>query len=426
MSLRNTRRGNAAIFALTLVPMLGFGALSVDIGMQRMTSLQVQAAVEAATSGGAAFLDGTSDGLATAVSKAVAIGNANYVFGGQFALTDADVKIGIYDEGDGSFTEVDVNYAVPTDVNMLWIEGSTKNNAILSSYAFGVAELDSAGDARSYQRRGGVAKYVDCYLPFAIPRCHFINLGQGSNPPPLMLDLANLNTVGWGLANELGSNVDNNPNTNKVKGQLANTCSSGTAATCDELNADGSCASGGTDVNISNGQNNAAVSYVGMAINDDYTTGSNPVSENVGPWPSNYFPDGPYQRGDANGDGWVGSTIQDVCPTGPSNPNDVCWSEDFANATSGGKASGIDGTRWGYSVNGVVPIIEHGCGENFTGEAAIVGWTYAYIYDVLDTGGSKNLWMQFDFVNDYDIGYGQCQGDCYGNVSGTYPPVQVL
>lgn len=379
----NTRRGNAAVFAVALIPILGFGAMSVDIGMQRMTTTQIQAAAEAGANGGSAFLDGTSNGLLDAIDKAVAIANMNYVYGGNFAVTSDDVELGIYDQSDGSFTVVGTDWATPGDVNAVRVVTDTTNTSILSGAAFGVTSLTSTGVSSSFVQRGGVARYVDCYLPFAIPVCHFLDLEDGDNPEPMMLNLSNLNTLGWGLPNT-------SPNTNLIKDQLQNTCNNGTAET-------------GDDTYISNGQNNSALFEIADLINDKDGAATEP-------WPSGYF-GSEYYRGDFDGDGVISSIIQD--PPGGDQGHDTTSSD-------------IDATSWGWNINGVVPIIDHPCGGNFTGTAPIVGWTYAYIYDVVSGGGDKYLWMQFDFVNDYDIGYGQCQGDCYGNVTGTYPPQPIL
>lgn len=54
-----SRRGNAAVVGLSLSALMGFGALMVDLGIQRVTDAQLQAAVEAGALGGASYLDRT-------------------------------------------------------------------------------------------------------------------------------------------------------------------------------------------------------------------------------------------------------------------------------------------------------------------------------------------------------------------------------
>lgn len=384
-SKRNNRRGNAILTWLTILPMLGFGSLSVDVGFQRMTEVQVQAACEAASASGSSYLDGTANGLQDAIDHSIRIGNLNMVQDG-YTFTATNVELGLYE--DGTWTGKDTN-SDPAEVNAVRVTVTDHStDSVLSRYVFGVTELGSRGAATSVQPRGGVGKYVDCYLPFAIPLCHFLDMEDGTNPAPIELDLGSINTVGWGMPNI-------NPNTTDIKDLLANQCGNGTAATCDVLNADGTCGDGdlNTSVNASNGQNNAAVTHAIDIINGD-------EPGNPDDWPYNYFTDRPDRDGIT------------------------------ANTTL---LSGIDATRWGWNINGVVPIINHGCGEQFTGSKAIVGWTYAYVYDANDHGSDKNLWMQFDFINDYDIGYGQCTLDngggvgsgCEGNVTGTEPPIMV-
>jgi hypothetical protein len=87
--------------------------------------------------------------------------------------------------------------------------------------------------------------------------------------------------------------------------------------------------------------------------------------------------------------------------------------------------SDIHGGSWGNTIGGVVPIIDHNCGDEWVGSARILGWTYAYIYDTKTTGsGGKNIWIQFDFVNDYEVGYYYDVGGM-GNIEGTTPPILV-
>jgi hypothetical protein len=363
------RRGNAIIGALTLIPMLGFASLSVDIGAQKVINTQLQVMADAATLSGANMLNGTSEGVNAAATEVIQVASQNTVFFG-YQPSLEEVRFGKYE--DGVFSEL--SSVEPGEINAIQMQPIHTYSSILAVAAYGVLELSSGASSIAVRPVGGTAKHVDCYLPFAIPTCHFNDLGQGENPAPISLDLANLNTVGW-------SGVDTNPNTNYIKRQILNQCQSGAITVYTEDD-------GETRQNIlelSNGQNNSAVNIIGDIINDR-------TSQEPNEWPSEYFP-GPYMRDNVSANLAQNSIV----------------------------AAG----NWGNNISGVVPIVDHECGSQFVGDARIVGWTYVYIYDGKTKGsGGKNIWMQFDFINEYELGTGNVH-DGVGNVAGTMPPTLV-
>src|SRR5690606_23630301 len=73
------RRANAAVTALSLGVLLGFGALAVDIAWVRAIGAQLEAATDAGALAGASQLDGTPEGLERAIALAVDVANANPV-----------------------------------------------------------------------------------------------------------------------------------------------------------------------------------------------------------------------------------------------------------------------------------------------------------------------------------------------------------
>ena len=364
-----SRRGNAIIGALTLIPMLGFASLSVDIGLQRVVNTQLQVMADAATVSGVYMLDGTGQGVNNALNEVVQVASQNTTYFGYQPRIE-EIKFGKYEQG--------VFHELPSyefeEINAIQMNPVHTHPSRLAGTAYGIFELNSEASATAVRPTGGTAKNVNCYLPFAVPVCHFEDLGEGENPPPLELNLMNLNTVGW-------SNPDGNPNTNSIISQLSDQCASGVASVYTDEDGD----TQENNIYISNGQNNAAASYIANVINDKTSTEPDE-------WPYDIF-----------GSRYLRDGVH-------------------ANLAS---ESEISAMNWGNNISGVMPIIEHKCGKNFVGTARIIGWTYAYIYDTKTKGkGEKNVWMQFDLVSEYDLGTGHVD-DGTGNVVGTTPPVLV-
>src|SRR5262245_12795135 len=84
---RRAREGNVAIVTtLMLTVMMGFVALSFDIGNVYRVRTESQSATDSAALAGAAWLDGTSDGITAAKDKAVAFANIHYAYNGNVAI----------------------------------------------------------------------------------------------------------------------------------------------------------------------------------------------------------------------------------------------------------------------------------------------------------------------------------------------------
>lgn len=403
---QHKRRGNAMIVGLSLIPLLGFGALSVDIGLQRMTSLQLQMASEAASLAGASQLNGTDAGITAAEAYALEIANLNKVYpytdGGAFEA--ADVVAGIYDPVSG-FVAYDGSQD-PATVNSVQV-GETENvTSILSGASFGISTLAANGKATSYQPRRGVPKYVDCYLPFAIPSCLFQGYdADGDNRadgyvPPKIIDLTaggGNDNGGWGMPTQYAIN------TPAVIAQMLNTCAAGQSGTDDDLgtgNGANWTVMQGTVVDV------LKETVAAQTFDDD---GPLDVEGNTMTWPTAR-------------DGTTAYTVGD------------------SRLNMGSLPIGTGDARWGNSIAGPIPIINMGTvgacsGLSFAANTDydIVGWAYAYVFDVSGIGGDKSFFMQFDFENQYDIGTGMCvedpsttYADCLGNLAGTGPSEMVL
>lgn len=364
------RRGHAVLTGLSIIPMIGFSALSVDIGLQRSVNAQLQTTFDLAAVSGAQMLDGTQEGLGNALNEARHIIESNTLYFNYRANEDA-IIFGKYE--DGNFYPLSsINYR---EINSIKISDNHTYSSILSKAAFGVTSLSSHAESIAVRPTGGVAKHMECYLPFAIPSCHFASISEDENPPPLSLDLSNLNTIGWGMPG-------GTPDTKEIIDQLSDQCSGGTASVYEQGDGD----TWNNNIYIANGQNNNAVRYIKDIINER----NNWVEPSE--WPSEYFP-GPYLR-----DGSSANLAQD---------------------------SDISARNWGNNIEGVVPIVDMKCGSNAVGSVRITGWTYVYIYDTkTSSNGGKNIWMQFDVVNEYDLGYGNSHSG-EGNIAGTTPALLI-
>jgi hypothetical protein len=374
---QNRRRGNAAITVISMTVLLGFGALAVDIGMVQVANAQLQAAVDAGALGGAGYLDRSPLGMVTAREKAVEIANMNVVPGG-WELTLEDVQVGKYIAG--TFIEVspaEYETVDPTLVNAIRVDSVVSDlQAIFGNAAFQQSSLSTSAYSLSFRELAdGPAGAMDCLLPFAIPDCEFYDWqggGMETNPSPMEFRMgnANVDNIGWGSPFAT-------PNGSSIEDALDGTgCHDGTMVEIEE------------ELYLNNGQVNSATKYLGDLLNG---TG------NVAPtnWPIDMIGGMPLRGGD------------------------------FANPATGKGASDVSQANWGNVLQGPVALIEaDNCNQNFqfNGTAEITGFAYAYVYDVKSKGNPKNLYIQLDFVNEYDIG-GDADPDAVGNVVGFGPPL---
>src|SRR5262249_39087145 len=95
---RRRREGNVAILTVLMLAMImGFVALSFDIGNVYGVRTEDQPAVDSAALAGAARLNGLSSGVTGAKDQAVKFANLHYAYDGKVALTNSDVVPGIWD-----------------------------------------------------------------------------------------------------------------------------------------------------------------------------------------------------------------------------------------------------------------------------------------------------------------------------------------
>jgi hypothetical protein len=191
---RRRREGNVAILTvLMLAMMMGFVALSFDMGNVYRVRVEDQRAVDSAALAGAARLDGTDLGLSEAKDWAVNWANRHFAYNGSVALTTGDVVPGIwhleatppsFEEG-GNVTQINavkVTYRVPT-VSLPFAAVLGKPSTPVQASAIAV---------------GGGPSDATCGFPLAIPDCALGNAGtNGLCNYCMQMQDNNNDTVAW-------------------------------------------------------------------------------------------------------------------------------------------------------------------------------------------------------------------------------------
>jgi len=391
---RRFRRGNAAVVGLSLGVVLGFGALAVDISLQRVADSQVQAAIEAAALGGAAALDRTISGLSIARQQAVDIANSNPVVG-DWSITVDDVELGVYDPDTQAFTPVPnttlaaLETGDPLILQINAVRIATTHDgiaAVLANAAFGVDSLSTTNTATAARpNNGGTARSVPCYLPLAIPDCDYKDWMSGAamttNPPPRMFNQSSaiIDNIGWGRP-QSSPGANEMPNTNYISSAFAN-------GACHEESIEL-----GQTMQVDNGQNTSVLKYI-----DDILSGKAAPAVSPTTWDHDVAPR-PARDG-------VGANLPNVSSLTPT-----VWADEPV----------IQGPV------ALMKVPDEQCASNinFVGEWEISGFAWAMIYDVAQPS-TKNIWVQLDFVNQRDFG-GDVDDGGLGNVTGFDKPVLVF
>lgn len=363
---RRVRRANAAITALSLSVLLGFGALAVDVAVVRVTNAQLQSAIDAAALAAAARLDGTEAALDGARAAAVEVAALNPVLRG-FTLEPEQVVFGSWTEDTGFVPGVDA-----AEVDAVRIEVRLEGlPAVLAGAAFDRDTLSTAASTMAARPRGGPASDVDCWLPIALPYCRYADLA-GTVPDPVYVRFGTDKVDDVGFAHPEGSNTD------ALRKLLQGDCSISVGV--------------GDTMHVSNGGNNAVLQEATKILNGK-------SEGNVSPWPYETFPDGPPARAYPDAFDKSDSTVADA--------------------------------RWGHVIAGPVALVELDCdAPKFTDQGGappkIVGFTYGFIYDVLNGNAHDSGFMlQLDFANDYGGGTDDRPGADGNTIQWFGPPVLV-
>ncbi|MCA9495189.1 MAG: hypothetical protein KC621_34915 [Myxococcales bacterium] len=369
---RRERRGNAILTGLMLSTLLGFAALSVDIGLIRVAKTELQASLDSAAVSAAGELNGTAAGRTAAVETAVEVAAVNTVIGAAVVLPPANVELGVYDADTGTFTLAD-GTTPNVQVNAVRIvDTGVTFDAILGQVAFGQASYGVNSRAMAVRSWSGKkAGSSQCFLPFAIPDCHLAGTAPGTNPDPFKFTFSPTPTdsIAWG-------DPDANPNSADIKSQLSGQCSH------EEIEL-------GDPMYVNEGSHTTALQLIGDVLNN--STALVPTT-----WDT---------------------TLYGAMPA-----------RDGVHANLPAK-SDVTVANWGNTLQGVVALVDGGtdCSAvSFTGSLTITGFAWGVVYDVQDSGSDKNVWMQLDLINEHEI-WGDADDSGTGpTVIAADPPAMVV
>lgn len=212
VSRSRARQGNVVIIlALSGVVLLGFAALTVDIGYGRLVQQQLQNASEASALGASLRLDATDAGVTAARATALAVAAQNTAGGAPVVLADSDIVFGVWDDVAGTFT-------VSTDaaeIDTIQVRAQIDDLALfLAPAAFAQETMAVGAQTRARAMTKG-AGAVNCFLPLAIPSCLVEREGiNGIMALTIKLNPDGKDNVGWGRPN-------GTPNADWSKSQIA-------------------------------------------------------------------------------------------------------------------------------------------------------------------------------------------------------------
>ncbi len=359
------RRGNVMVVGMMFGVLLGFSALSVDIGLVRLADTQLQAAIDAATLSASNELNGEATGIAAAKLRGVSVAALNRVLDTSVAITAADVQVGTYDEATGVFTLYTGGPGVAS-VNAVRIDHTPSQvGSVLGAAAFGIAGYDINARSMGVRPKGGPAGGTRCFLPFAVPDCWVSSTTPGTNPAPFKFTFSPTPTdaIAWG-------DPDGNPSSTAVNDQLEGQCTNGEVGI-------------GDPIYVNEGGHTTALHTIRDILNDDHPT--------------------------------VNPSEWDVVKYGPKPAR--TGQDDTANWPY--PISDVRNVKYGNTLEGPVALVDAGsdCSSvSFTGSLPMTGIAWGVLYDVKSGGaGGKNVYMLLDLINEHEI-WGEVDPDGTGNV----------
>lgn len=194
------RKGNYAItFLVALTPLLGFAALTIDIGYQHLSRAQLSASIDAAALAAASQLDETESGVESARTSAQQIAALNPAGGYTVSLdenatnaSDGDIVFGTWD-GDNFTATSD-----PESINAVSVSSSVTLSAMFSMIAFDRLNLGVNARTVAFSPTPVAAGTVECILPFALPDCLFENYtAEQLQTMEFVFNPAGVDNVGW-------------------------------------------------------------------------------------------------------------------------------------------------------------------------------------------------------------------------------------
>jgi len=212
---RQSDRGAVVPFvAVTLVAVMGFFSLAINMGVLMDSRAQLQNASDSAALAAARSLNGESSGL-TAAREAADAYSRQHAAAGETVLIDAfgsdllfgrwhlDAEDCVFGDGDDCFEPLDTDE--PRKITAVKIlngrdDEATHNSAIELPFGAFVGKDTSAVDSSAVAVGAGAAA-VECSLPLVVPECKIVD-GDGKMncdgaPHRMVFSNANADAVGF-------------------------------------------------------------------------------------------------------------------------------------------------------------------------------------------------------------------------------------
>jgi hypothetical protein len=207
--MRHSRTGNTALqVALSMVGVLGFAAIGIDLTVLKVYDRELANVAEASAHAGAAQLDGTAEGMAAARTSAVSLAGQNTVLGTPMELdantandADGDVVLGRLNEDDA--------FEPTTDPALATAVKATAYRGGFGTYFAGLFGLSEVSSKQYSIAVAGGPRGAECPLPIAVPTCSLPP--EGVCGLDVVMSDANNDNAAWALPG------DANPDANSAR-----------------------------------------------------------------------------------------------------------------------------------------------------------------------------------------------------------------
>lgn len=375
--VRQGRRGNVMVIGLAFSVLLGFSAVAVDVGMIRLADTQLQASLDAAAFSGANEFDGTTTGVAKAITRTKTVADLNRVLDTNLNLPTSAITTGYHNKSDGTFSPypgVDVKF-----VNSVRVSYSPPPvSSILGQVAFGTAGYTISARSQAVRPRG-TAKSSNCFLPFAVPKCLVEqSLLAGANPKPLWFYVSSDNSDSVAYANFVA-----NPSNQDVMSMIQGQCDS-SAGTLEI----------GDPLYVNNGALNNVFTYIETSLNN---LNSHPVQQ----WDTGMYGILPLR---------LGRTLAEASPIGGANAHPTLM-------PAGSGRSSVTVPNWGTTMQGPIAVVNGGTSDTGLCEdikfvdggndpaffVDSIAWGIIFDIRAQNTGPNpRNIVVQLDIMNQHE------------------------
>ena len=190
----NQAGATAAIVAIVIPMLIGFGALAVDVGYMHVTKNELQNVADAAALAGTGYLGSIYKTLSYDAQQAYVFSRSNIVgdvqqvagenqaAGMNIGIINADVTIGTWDGDAGTLTPIPITIPVtpivgPDAVRVIARRDGSVNGPILTFFAriFNIDTVNVVADATAALTGPAILNKGELKVPFSLSENHFPN-----------------------------------------------------------------------------------------------------------------------------------------------------------------------------------------------------------------------------------------------------------